>query len=65
MLYEAVIVWETGDKEKEVHCYNTREEAENAVEGYKMAFGQQVRWAGVRESAGIDQWKDLSGAEWY
>lgn len=62
MSYQAVIIWETG--EKEVHSYETREQAEKAVQGYHIAFGNQVQWAGVRESAGIDQWRDLSGAEW-
>ena len=62
MTYEVVIVWETGDKE--VHSYDTREQAEKIAQGYRTAFGNQVRWAGVRESAGIDRWRDLSGAEW-
>ena len=48
MRYEAVIVWETG--EKEVHSYATEREAKQACEGYKRAFGRQVAWTGVREA---------------
>ena len=39
-MYELVIVWDTG--EKEIHAYNTQEEAEIIGQGYKTAFGSQV-----------------------
>ena len=44
MMYKLFVVWNTG--EKEVHEYKTREEAEQAAAGYKMAFGEQV-WVSV------------------
>ena len=47
MKYELVIIWATG--EKEVHAYATEEEAQVSVKGYKMAFGNQVAWAGIRK----------------
>ena len=46
MKYETIIIWYTG--EKEVYEYDTREEAEKAAEGYRMAFGNQIQWAGTR-----------------
>lgn len=48
MKYELVVIWETG--EEEVSQYETREAAENAERGYKMAFGNQISWTGVRKS---------------
>lgn len=44
--YELIIIWLTG--EKEIYEYNTREEAEKAEQGYKMAFGNQISWTGIR-----------------
>ena len=46
MKYEAVIVWETG--EKEIYPYATEEEARKSVQGYEKAFGKQVAFACVR-----------------
>ena len=46
MRYELVIVWETG--EKEITQFATKDEAESAGRGMKMAFGEQV-WYCVRE----------------
>ena len=43
-MYKLFVVWETG--EKEVHTYATRQEAEEAAKGYKIAFGSQV-WVSV------------------
>ena len=47
MKYELVVIWETG--EKEVHGYKSQEEAEEASRGYKMAFGNQIAWVGIRK----------------
>ena len=49
MEYELVIIWETG--EKEVHSYATEKEARTAGKGYKMAFGNQISWIGIRREA--------------
>ena len=46
MEYELVVVWATG--EKEIHTYKSEEEAEKFADGFRMAFGQQVAWAGTR-----------------
>lgn len=43
-MYKLFVVWYNG--EKEVHEYNTREEAQEAADGIKMAFGGQV-WTGI------------------
>lgn len=47
-MYELVIVWQAG--EKDFFKYNTREEAERAGENFKIAFGNQVEWYGVRRN---------------
>lgn len=39
-----VIYW---DNSREEHEYNTREEAEKAAAGYRMAFGNQIQWIGI------------------
>lgn len=44
--YELIVIWSTG--EKEVHEYNSREKAKKAEQGYKMAFGNQISWTGIR-----------------
>jgi hypothetical protein len=46
-MYEAIIIWDTG--EKEIYQYNTKEEAERCCQGYRMAFGKQIAWTGTRE----------------
>lgn len=43
-MFTLYVVWETGDKEQ--HNYPTYEEAKEAADGYKMAFGNQV-WVGI------------------
>ena len=45
MTYELIVIWETG--EKETCLYDSREKAEQAANGYKMAFGNQVSWTGI------------------
>lgn len=47
MRYELIVIWETGDKE--VHSYKSKEKAKEADKGYKMAFGNQISWTGIRE----------------
>lgn len=44
--YELVVIWRTG--EKEVHAYATEEEAEEAGDGYKAVFGNQISWTYTR-----------------
>ena len=46
MEYELVVVWATG--EKEIHSYNSQDEAEQGKRNYEMAFGSQL-WCCVRE----------------
>ena len=46
MRYELIVIWETG--EKEVHKYSNREDAEEAEKGFRMAFGNQISWTGIR-----------------
>ena len=49
MKYELVVIWSDG--QKEIHEYPTYEDAENVGRGYKIAFGNQVEWYGVRKKA--------------
>lgn len=46
MKYEVVVIWDDG--RKDVYEYGTKEKAENIAQGYKMAFGNQIAWTGVR-----------------
>lgn len=48
MKYTLIIIWDY-DGAKETYDYATREEAERAEEGYRMAFGNQIRWTGISE----------------
>lgn len=49
MKYELVVIWNDG--QKEIHEYPTYEDAESVGRGYKIAFGNQVEWYGVRAKA--------------
>lgn len=44
--YELVIVWNLG--EKNIIEYESQEQAEKAEQGYKVAFGNQIQWSGIR-----------------
>lgn len=46
-MWELVIVWSDG-AQTTATGYATREEAEESADGFRMAFGEQVSWAGVR-----------------
>ena len=46
-MYELVIIWETG--EKQIYSYDDRDRAYDAMDDYKMAFGNQIQWMGVRK----------------
>ena len=46
-MFELVIIWDTG--EKDVYTYNTEIEAETSGKNFKMAFGNQISWFGVRK----------------
>ena len=43
-MFTLTVVWDNGKVEK--YTYKTREEANEAGNGFKMAFGNQV-WVGV------------------
>ena len=45
IMYRLVIVWFTG--EKETYDYKTRTDAENAENGFLLAFGNQIQWSTV------------------
>lgn len=49
MKYELVVIWSDG--QKEIHEYPTYEDADSVGRGYKIAFGNQVSWYGVRAKA--------------
>ena len=46
MFHELVVEWSNGDKN--VYRYRNKELAEKGVGRFRMAFGEQVKWAGVR-----------------
>ena len=46
--FELVVIWETG--EKEIHAYATEEGAQAVANGYKMVFGNQIAWVGIRKA---------------
>lgn len=46
-MYELIVIWTSG--EKEIHEFQSREQACETGDGYKMAFGTQIEWVGVRE----------------
>ena len=49
-MYELIIIWTDGNKD--VYPYQTEEEARHGERNMRMAFGNQVSWAGVRKSRG-------------
>jgi hypothetical protein len=49
-MYELIIIWT--DESKDVYPYQTEEEARQGERNMRMAFGNQVSWAGVRKSRG-------------
>ena len=44
--YELVVVWANG--ERNYYPYFTKSEAENGELAMLMAFGNQIRWTGIR-----------------
>ena len=49
-MYELIIICADGDKN--VYPYQTEGEARQGERNMRMAFGNQVSWAGVRKSRG-------------
>ena len=47
-MWKLVVIWDNGDKD--IYEYSTEQEAENAAQGMRTAFGHQIRWAGVRRA---------------
>ena len=46
-MFELVIVWSNGDHQL-FSGYETREEAEESENNFRMAFGEQIVWSGIR-----------------
>lgn len=46
-MYELVIIWYTG--EKQIYKFDDRDRAYDAMDDYKMIFGNQIQWMGVRK----------------
>lgn len=46
MMYELVIIWTAG--EPNIYEYATLEDATQAGENMRMAFGNQIEWLGIR-----------------
>lgn len=47
MLYELIVIWETGEKENAI--YHSEKEANEHGAGYEMAFGKQIAYWYVRK----------------
>ena len=47
MKYELIIIWDDGTTE--THFYNSESKATEIEAGFKMAFGNQIQWSGIRE----------------
>lgn len=45
-MFELIVVWDTG--EQNIYSYETEEEAMRGAGRMRMAFGEQIRWTGVR-----------------
>lgn len=50
-MYELIIVWSTGEKEK--YTYKTMEKARAIENGFLMAFGGQVAFTCINEKGGF------------
>jgi hypothetical protein len=50
IMFELVIIWETG--EKEIYAYSTLERAERTGREMKKVFGNQINWYGTRKKVG-------------
>ena len=53
-MYELVIVWAFGDDRTQVFRFDTKEQAQQAEANYRMAFGNQIEWAGIRPTNGMN-----------
>lgn len=51
IMYELIIVWSTGEKEK--YTYKTIEKARAIESGFLMAFGDQVAFTCINEKGGF------------
>jgi len=47
-MWELIVIWDDG--QKDVMAYCTEKEAEEAGKGYRMAFGRQISWIGIRRA---------------
>ena len=47
-MFELIVVWDTG--EQNIYSYESEEEAMRGADRMRMAFGEQIRWTGVRKS---------------
>ena len=50
MLYELIIVWDTGEKDK--YTYETIEKAREIESGFYTSFGKQVVFSCINEKGG-------------
>lgn len=47
MIYELIVIWDTG--EKETYDYETLDAARQGEANMRMAFGCQIAWTGINE----------------
>ena len=45
--YTLIVIWD--DNFKEEYDYQTYEDAQKHMEGFKKAFGNQISWCGIKE----------------
>lgn len=48
-MYELVVIWDDGEDTKQVYDYEKKYLAKKAERDMRMAFGNQIKWIGVRK----------------
>lgn len=51
-MYKLIVIWDSGEKEEAT--YETIEKAKEIEKGFRMAFGKQVQWTGIRKEVQND-----------
>lgn len=51
MKYRLIIIWESEPEElKDIYTYNTRTEAEQAMQDTRKTYGYQMEYMGIQEA---------------
>lgn len=55
-MYELIVVW--GDGSRNVYEYDSEDSAIGGIDNFRMAFGNQIAWIGIRRVDGNKRNKD-------